>query len=449
MPGLGGLAGILTNPALEQILLYNVVGSLVGAGLGPYLVALTNEVNSVSPLVPLSPADAADAVIRTIWTEEQAAAEARFAGIDGDRFAVLAKLAGNAPDPTSLAIALRRGLIDEPRYLLGIAQGRLRNEWAELIKELAVVQPTPADALTGLVEAQLSEEDARAKYAAFGGDPTQFDWLLGTVGAGPSPLEAADMAHRGLIPWDGTGLGVVSFDQAVAEGHTRTKWTKAYRGLANYLPPPRTVTALLKEGAITEAEARTIFEQSGLTPQLADTYVSAASSQKVSKPKELAESTVLALYRDRLVPRAEAQAMIEALGYTPAEAEFTLEVEDLRVTEAAVRAAVGRVHTLYTSHKITAQAAGQALADLGIEAAQAGDLLTVWAHERAANVRTLTPAQIASALGDSILTQAEAQALLEEDGYTPHDAWVVLSVHAKAPLPNEPATGGLPAGAGP
>lgn len=446
---MASLAGILTNPVLEQLLLYNVVGSLVGAALGPYMVALTNEVNQLSPLVPLAPADLADAVIRNVMSPADAAKEASFAGVNADRFTTLTLLAGNAPDPTSLAVALRRGFIDAATYDRGIRQGRLRDEWADLVRQMAVQLPTPMDALAALVEAQLDEPTARTKFAQFGGDPAQFDWLLGTVGAGPSPLEAASMAHRGLIPWAGTGLGAVSFDQAVAEGHTRTKWTTAYRGLADYLPPPRTITAMHKEGVLTDAQAAKLLADHGVPADLLGAYLASATAQKLAKPKELAESTVLALYRDRLVARPAVATMLEALGYSAPEAEFILEVEDLRVSEAAMRAAVSRIHTLYTGHKIDQTAATSALAGLGVDATAAGELLTIWGLERAANVRTLSAAQIAEALGYGIVDQPTAIALLEADGYAPHDAWVLLSDHAKGPLPDEPPLGALPPPAGP
>lgn len=446
MSGLGGLGG---NVNLQQLFLWNTVSQLLGAALGPYMTALANEVNQATPLVPLSPADMADAVIRNIVTEGEGAHEASFAGVNADRFHQLTLLAGNAPDPTALAVALRRKFIDESRYLTGVRQGRLRDEWADLIRQLAIEQPSPAQALEAVVEAQLSPEDGRAKFAEFGGDPAQWDWLLGTVGSGPSPLEAATMAHRGLIPWNGTGLGVLSFDQAVAESHYRTKWTAAYRALSEYLPPPRTVTAMHRQGSLTTAEATTILQKHGVPPDLVAAYLHDSSAQKTARTKELAETTVLALYRDHVIARPEAAAFLERLAYTATEADYILQVEDLRMVERYLAAAIGRVHTLYTGHKIGEQAARDALSQLNLDAKQVDELVALWGHERAANVRTVTPSQIEAAYGYKIIDEPTALAMLEAEGYTPHDAWLVLSVHAKEALANEPPAGALTAPAGP
>lgn len=433
-----GLAGILGNPMLEQLLLYNVVGQLIGAALGPYLVALTNEVNQATPLVPLSPADMAEAVLRNIVTEAEGASEARFAGVNAERFHQLTLLAGNAPDPTSLAVALRRGLISQDRYLTGIRQGRLRDEWAPLVRELAVQQPSPTAMLQAYLEGQVGEGEARAKYAQLGGDPAYFDILFDSQGQAPTPVQAAEMANRGAIPWTGSGAGVVSFEQAFLEGPWRNKWLAPFRTISRYLPPPRTVTAMHKEGALTDAEAARLLEDQGLTPQLAQAYLHSASRQRTAPSRDLAQSTILELYRDKIIPRPEALAFLQALGYAPDEAEFVVEVEDVRLAAKYTTAAVSRIHSLYTGHKLDqAQAAG-ALSDLGVDATDATDLLAIWTHERAAVVKHLTAAEIGNALHLALVDQAAAQQLLEAQGYTPHDAWLYLSVHAKARLPAEP-----------
>lgn len=446
---MAGLAGLLGNPLLEQVLLYNVVGQLIGAALTPYTTALTNELNQATPLVPLSPADAADAVIRNVLDQAAAASEASFSGINGSRFATLVALAGNAPDPTSLAVALRRGLIDAGTYDRGIRQGRLRDEWAGLVQHLAVQQPGPEAMLAALLEGQLPEGEARDRYAKLGGDPDYFTILFNTQGQAPTPVEALTMANRGIIPWGGSGAGAVSFEQAFLEGPWRNKWLGAFRQLGEYLPPPRTVSAMHREGALSDAEATSLLEKEGLTPQLAAAYLVSSSRTKVAKHRELAETTVLALYRDRLIPRPEAESFLEALTYTPPEAAFILEVEDLRLSSRALAAGVARVHALYTGHKIDQAGAEGALAAFHVEAAQAAELVAIWSQERAVNVRTLTPAEVAAAMEHSIIDQATAQAELESLGYSPRDAWLYLSIHHKSALPGGPPGGALPAGAGP
>ncbi len=444
---MAGIGGLLGNQVLDQLLLYNVAGQLIGAALSPAVTAISSTVNAAAPLVPLSPADAADAVIRNVMPESSAAAEAAKAGIDADRFATLVLLAGNAPDPTSLAVALRRKLIDAATYDRGIRQGRLRDEWGPIVRELAVQQPSPEAMLAAYLEGQLPEAEARERYAQLGGDPDYFDILFDTQGQAPTPAQALELLNRGIIAERGSGPTSTSYEQAFLEGPWRNKWLGPFLALREYLPPPRTVTAMTREGALTHAQAAALFAKSGLSPELVTAYLHAASLTKTAKTKELSQSTVEALYRERLIPRAEAGAFLESLGYTAAEAELILELVDLQVAHHYLSTAVGRVHTLFVGHKIGEVQARTLLGDLKLDSTSIDDLVATWHYERAANIRTLTPAEIASAMTDKIVTQAEAQAMLEALGYLPHDAWIHLSVHAKEPLPDEP--GANPADTGP
>jgi hypothetical protein len=440
MAGLGGaFGGLLGNSILQQIVLYNVVSALIGSALSPYLQALTNQVNQASPLVPLSPGELAEAVLRNVMEPGQAAAEARFAGLNAERFAVLSRLAGNAPPPEAMAVALRRKLVNQGRYLEGIRQGRLRDEWAELIKELAVQEPGPAAPLQALLQGQLPEGRARELYERFGGAPEHFDWLFDTEGQAPTPTQALELANRGIIPWSGSGPDATTYEQAFLEGPWRNKWLGPFRALGEYLPPPRTVTAMYREGSLSRERAAELLSKQGLAPDMVAAYLSSGSEQKTADTKTLAQSTVLALYRDRLIGRPDASAMLQALRYGPEEADFILQVADVEVAQRFLNSAVGRVRTLYVGHRIDRTRASSTLAQLQIPAEQIGDLVGIWDYERAANVRALTPAQVAAAFREGILDQSAAMTELTELGYLPHDAWLYLSITAKAELSDEPA----------
>lgn len=439
---LGGVfQGLLGNSILQQIVLYQVVGALIGSALAPYLQALTNQVNQVSPLAPLSPQVAAEAVLRNLWDEGKAAHEASFSGINAERQAVLNKLAGNAPDPGSLAVALRRRLIDQGRFLEGIRQGRLRDEWAELVKELSMQDPSPTAPLQALLQGQLPEGTARELFARFGGNPEHFQWLYDTEGTAPTPTQALELANRGIIPWGGSGAGVVSYEQAFLEGPWRNKWLGPFRALGEYLPPPRTVTAMYREGSITRARAAELLTKQGLAADMVEAYLFSGSSQATESTRDLAQSTILQLYESRMVTRAVASDMLQGIRYDAADVEFILDVADARLAQRFMDSAVGRIRTLYTGHRITQAQAESVLAQLEVPAEGIGDLLAIWGYERAANVRQLTAAQVAGAFRDGIIDQVEAMRRLTDMGYLEDDAWLYLSQAANRELPRRPDAG--------
>ena len=67
-----------------------------------------------------------------------------------------------------------------------------------------------------------------------------------------------------------------------------------------------------------------------------------------------------------------------------------------------------------------------------------------WSLENSITVKTLTEAQIIAAWEKAVITEAQAMTELGNIGYTPFDAWVLLSTKAGAPLPGMPEQGPPP-----
>ena len=434
--GLGGLGGLFSsNNPIGQIFLYQVIGGLVAPMLAPYVQELANISNHHDPQVPLTPDQLAMLVIRGYIDIPKATDIAMKSGMDADTFYLLQNGTGNAPAPAELAEALRRGFIpedspdpDQLSFLGGIRQGDLKDKWAPLVKKLSTAIPSPSDFLDALLEGQTDEATARALYLKAGGDPDYFTLMFNTRGSAPTPLEAANMAFRGVIPWDGTGPDVVSFQQAFLEGPWRNKWLEPYRAVAQYIPPPRTVTAMLREGSFTQEQALALFEKAGLTPELAAAYVTSATSQKTQPHRELALGVVQTLYEDMAITADAAKPLIESLGYDSTEADFLLEVSDLKRAQASINRALTTTHTLYVGHKITRTTASGEIDSLGVASQMRDELLTIWDGERSEKVALLTPTQVRSALKKGLLDEAGATDRLTAYGYGADDAAIFLQL---------------------
>lgn len=495
MPGLGDLFG--KGSIAEQIFVWGVLNQVITSLASPYFELLTQEVNQLTPealrspdqlatlvargivdrnaaiaeakraglsearfvqvldaAVPrLAPADLASLVVRNFLPMSAGQDEAAQVGIDAGRFQLLTKLAADAPAPGDLAVALRRGIIpedagsaDTPSFAGGIREGRLGDKWIPMLKALDVQWPTPADALDALLEGQIPAATARTLYEKFGGDPDYFTMLFNTRGNAPTPSEALELVNRGIIPVNGTGPDAVSYEQAFLEGPWRNKWEKVFLALKDYVTPPRSVVAMVRNGALTDAQAAAELAKSGLSPTLISAYIGEAHQVAAKTDRDLTQTAVIDLYSARIIAKADAHSLLGALGYSSTNATYLLELADLRRSIAAVNTAVSRVHTLYVSHKIKREAAVSVLGALGVPGDQVKDVVSTWDLEQSVNIKQLTESQITDAWKRKIISQDVAQSELESIGYTPRDAWILLSIKNQEALPGEPSQGPSPVG---
>lgn len=404
---------------------------------GPVLEALSVQL--------LSPADLAAAVVRNFLPLGDAEHVARQQGFDAATFATLVHLSGDAPGPQQLAEALRRGLIPatgtgaaSTSFAQGIAEGRLADKWAPVIKGLSQLWPTPTDALDAALKGQITSAEGRALYERLGGDLEFYPWLLATIGDSPTPLEAAVLAARGIIAEHGLGPGVLSYDQAVKESRYRDKWGPAYRELSRHIPPPSTLVTMLAHRAIDEPAAHQLLLENDMTEQLAAAYIAEAEYEAISDYRGLTESAVVDMYIAHVITRPQAVDILGVLHVSPQAAGLLLDYADLRYVVDSMNRSVQRLATLFTGRKISVATATDALSKLGISATAVDQIIQDWELQAAANVKTLTEAQIVDAFYYQIIDQPAAMNALEAIGYTPYDAWTVLSIKIKAPLPGMP-----------
>lgn len=456
MAALTYLAGDALGP--EQLAMAVRRGLVPRSGTGPNSVSFQQGIaesrlhdkwgNVLFDLMAavLSPPDAATAVVRNFMTQDAAAAEAAKSGVDASLFTTLIHLAGDAPGPQQLAEALRRGAIPatgtgagSTSFVQGIAEGRLADKWAPVIKDLSLMWPTPVDALDASVKGVFSAADGKAMYERLGGDPQFYDWLLYSIGNSPTPDEAAVLAYRGIIPWDGTGTNVTSYAQAVKESRYRDKWADAYRQLAQHIPTPGEVTTWLAHKLVTESDAHTWLVQNGLTADVAAAYVAEAEYEAISDYRGLTQSAVIDMYVGHTVDRDQAISLLEALHVSGQAAGLLLDYADMRYAIDSINKSVERIATLFTGRKISDATANDALVKLGISPSAIAQIIQDWELQAAADVKTLTASEIVDGWYYSALTDDEALQSLEAIGYTPFDAWVLLSNKAKGPLPNKPA----------
>ena len=399
----------------------------------------------------LSAPDAANAVVRNFLSAEQGQQIAAQSGVPAATFQTLVELSGDAPGPQQLAEALRRGAIPadgtgpgSTSFTQGIAEGRLADKWAPVIRELSLDWPTPIAALNAQLKGAFTGDEGKALYAKLGGDLQFYDWLLFSEGSAPTPVEAADMARRGIIPKDGTGPDAVSFEQAFLEGPWRNKWLDAFWQASQFIPTAREVITLLKDGAVDKTTAAAWMKRAGADDATTAAFIAEADTSLLSDYKGLTTNAVLNMYYQRLITPADATSILESLHVSAQAVPLMLAYADLQKAISQQNNAISRVGSLYAARKITAQTAKQSLITLQVPAAALDDIMATWELENSISVKLLTESQIVDAWELGIMDEQSALTELGNIGYTPYDAWVLLSIKAKNPLPGQPEPGPAP-----
>ena len=457
------VAGIALEVLIAQEVLNNLIGQLVSqilsAALAPYFAALQQEsfkfaiFSSKGELggFPLGTADLADAVIKGHRGLAQAMDDATRQGIVNSDFQTLVDSAGE-PIPLLTAMeAWRRGIIKDsssdpnvPTLEKAIRDSRLKNVWFDTVKALQYQLPPIGTIIEAWLRAQLPPDKALALAKEAGVDADTATLMFKAAGRPPSPQELLTLWNRGVIPETGTGGDSISVDQGFLETDLKDKWLATWKKLREYRPPPRTITALQRAGAITDEQALALYQGEGLSKEMAAIYTATAHRERVQATRELTKAELVSLYVDQAIDAPELTRRLLARGWTAADAAAEIDLADLKVAHALEQRAVNRVGTLYTGRKIDKQAAMTTLGSLKLPSAQVDRLIQIWTLERGDNLRHLTPAEIGWLVKSGVMDEASGLDELGNLGYGEHDAWLVLTYETKARLATPEPSGNLP-----
>jgi len=449
------------NGIISTFFEFGLMFTLAQAMLAPFVQSVQDDVWKANPVRPLSPADLATMTVRGIdWSTTSATAqiaanttEAALSGMDAQRFQAMADTVGMAPALQLLFEMVRRGIIEEgalngggTTLVAGIQQSDVKDEWIDAVAKLRYIQPSPVDFVRAAVQAQMGYDEAKQWATTvglepagwIGGNPDWFDLLYDTAGRPPGPQEVGRMANRGIVGWTGTGPTETTFAQAIAESDVKTKWTEALAKLEAYWPPNGEVRTLLMHGGISEAQATAYWRGNGVPADLAKAYLYIAQVEQVTQDKALAKGDIETLVQEQAISDAQATELLALVGYSGANAAAIISMAHYRYELEALRRTVGQISSLFTQHKATASQAKEALQAIGLPGEQVDSLMATLQIQRDNYAPVLTASQWANALYYQVVTQEVAQSAIEGLGYSPFDAWTLLSIRLHGPLPGQP-----------
>jgi hypothetical protein len=299
--------------------------------------------------------------------------EARAHGFDFDRLFVETAIAGRPMGPESAASAVFRDILLKVDYDRAIAEGDVRNEWADAIFETARQIPSVANYVTAHLKAWIDEAEMNAGVARHGMSKEDAHLLYLAAGRPAAPGQMATAAARGIDGPDGVPMNRAQFLKGIAESDIRPEWGPMLWDARYLYPPLFQLTRLVQAGAITADEA-------------------ADWARKDRYPPEVV--TALHAYWTTLTDG---------------------EPQDPRV-KLATSQAIAALKRQFMLEQTDEQGVTNGLQTVGVSAASADQILNLWTYERLWTEKPLTPANVKKAYkaGDFPIDEAIARLVAQQ-----------------------------------
>jgi hypothetical protein len=389
---------------------------------------------------PLSTADAIQASIQGYITKDQAKEYATQNGLNPDDFDAAWSAAGEPLSRTEMTYLVNWGFASMDDYKSALQQSRLKDEYIPLAENLLQRPMSVADAVESYVQGYMSQRDSDTIMGMNGLRAVDRPILQEMAGEPISKTEALSLLRRGLMT-------VEQVEQALRESRLKDKYIPDVLELQTVYPGIYDIRLLVSEGAIDDATAAQLLAIEGYPATLIKPLIAAFSGSTSTASKAVTESMLVDLYLESAIDATELTEMLEALGYSSANAALILEVTEWKAELTARTSLISSTRTQYVAGKITAQQAENALTVALVPPAAITKVMADWQLEVAAKVKQLSETQVVDAWnaslfspGDPPANTSKAVAYLGVLGYSAADADILLQ------LKNKPLFDGSPSG---
>jgi hypothetical protein len=455
-------------------------GIAVASPLRPVVQLVENETWALHPDKPVPVEVAAAIVAEDVEALDWGREQASFTGFPQDSFDAILGEQLNAPGIPQLFEAWRRDLIDDATFTHGLRKAKLETRWDAPLKALKQ-RLLSLDQLANARQQGFIDTARQHSEAALQGqdaDRADIAFELSGLPLGVETMQFA--ANRGLVDR-------ATFDQAIREGHTKTKYTELAWALRQPVLSASEYARLHLKGWIDVAAMNAGGALHGYTPEQMNLLY--LGQGRPAAPGQMATAAARGIDgpAGRPVDRAQFLTAIQQSDIRPEYGPMLWETRFLYpplfqlsrlVTAGAISADtaadwarkdryppevvtalhdfwsrgstatadphVGRAqthlwnttHNSYRDDEIDAAQARGALTTLGLDTAAQTQVLALWDAEKALIRRQLSPADIRKAYRKQDLnvatglawTRDDAKARLVELGYDSEDAENYLNI---------------------
>jgi hypothetical protein len=353
-------------------------------------------------------------------------AEGKSQGYDFERLAVLARIVGLPASPDLAARMVFRDIIERIDFDRAIAEGNTRNEWAPFLFEAFREIPTVNQFVEGRLRAWLDDAELLEGAARHGMSKADVELLLKVQGR-PINFHQVFVGERRGGTFDGPTTGIdPAFLKSLQESNIRPEWYNLAWAQRYTYPSAFVLRALTTSGELTAAETERILLNIGWEPELAHKvplrWAGGSSSSTWNDTRaELADE-----FEGGFISEAEYRAALEAHGLAGDALEHAVHLSAARRVKRYREKVIDAIAAAFVAFKIDVTTATGELAEVGVTGESATLLIDLWAKQRRDAVRLLTPAQLKKAYTKNMLNRADVLDELDDRGYSPRDAVILL-----------------------
>lgn len=442
---------------LAEGVLQQILGYAIGGAITPALAPLTQDfqnkawIDTGLLVVPVSPADLAAMVVQGYLDQTTAEGKAALSGISPDNFDLLVKVNGSPIAPEQALDLWNRGELTEARVDDAIRQSRLKPEWLDTFKLLAVQIPQVADLAEMVVQSVISPAEGEQGAAKLGWSPADFDRLVLLAGSPPGPDAMLQLWNRGQATEDDVNL-------ALAQSRLKPQWIPAFKQLRIHpASTAQAAEAVIKQRITAEAgaaiaaengtdaatfamivdaggrpiatgEALTLYRRGEFTEAQVIEAIDRSDVRSEYAPDILKLATVYpGLYQVKqmlatgALSDADARQILKYEGYTPAVIDALVAAGHGVKLAAQKQLTLAAILDLYKAREITEAEAGQMLDGLGYDQADQALLLGLADYQAAKEIRSAAVAIVKGRYLKHAIDETKARAELATYGI-PTDA---------------------------
>ena len=348
------------------------VGELVG--MGDIAYGVVRGILPAPSWVPVAPPATGDKVPRFPQVQIDPLVLANKLGFDEDMLKLMVGRSGLSMAPVMAANAFFREIIGPNDYLLAIAEGDLRTEWAEAVQEVSREILTAHDYAELQLRGFSTAAERQANTAKHGMSVADSDLLYDVLGRAPAVhAVTTGLARGGTLNGDTSAIPQV-YLESMERSNIRPEWYSiAYANRYSY-PSAFVLRSLAQAG------------------ELGDTTAVEQILLDIGWPPALAASVAA-----KWVPTG-----------TTGDPHATKAMTQLWTT----------THRAYVAAEIDDATATTALGAAGVAAGSIAGVLALWGEERALIRKQLSPAQVKKAVKEAVPNPATGAPWTVADGLT-------------------------------